>query len=101
MGPKWPSAVEALAHAGRPFGMLGAGRTGQCNPEGANYKVGTAVRMPGHTGYDHKQWHTSLYSYDHIAGNVPLCLSARLLSAAIECVAAAPASATRGAWTVA
>ena len=45
-GPKWPSAVKALARARRPFGMLGAGHTGQCNPEGANYKVWAANRTP-------------------------------------------------------
>lgn len=38
-GSRYPSAIRALAAAGRPFGMLGAGHTGRCNPEGANYKV--------------------------------------------------------------
>jgi hypothetical protein len=36
---RYPSAVRALRAANKPFGMLGSGVTGRCNPEGSNYKA--------------------------------------------------------------
>lgn len=41
----YPSAAEALAEGGRPFGIIAAGRIGRCNPDGANYKVDTPAPL--------------------------------------------------------
>lgn len=40
-GPRagYPSALPALRRQQRRYGMVGAGRTNMCNPEGSNYKV--------------------------------------------------------------
>lgn len=42
--PANPSATKALAAAGRPVGLAGAGIISSCNPEGSNWKVGRAHR---------------------------------------------------------
>ena len=47
-GPRtgYPSALPALRGQSRRYGMVGAGRTNVCNPEGSNYKVHPACPSP-------------------------------------------------------
>ena len=52
--PGYPSAVAALAAAGRRYGLVGAGRTNACNPNGTNYKAGAPFIVPPDSARCHR-----------------------------------------------